>query len=507
MSNENTGNLLANPLPIVMVVLLAAGVLIKQVPLQSARPSDPERVKFVPAAQQDVEARLWQDPFAAVEKQEGRSEPKTHTPEALREVIRKKSNAGGQVRIIAASVFNGSYSEAAESRRRTRFAVLSALGFHGYSPANPDAIGYFRIKLPGAKKDVTSLAPSGVALDFNLVGPAGSGMLAELVRRTSEPDSVDLIVPYEWFERDNSSSHVLVLWLNEDKLTTGPREKLRSLILKLTPPRASGQVKTLNGTKRIPTEPLSETLKIFVPSATIPSCDLDGSKSLKPWDCFMEEPPLLNDLTNLSIVRTIGTDDVLAAALLWELWQRGVNRNLYNDTWLARKWAQLVKHQDPAAFRDLHCADGLVLISEWDSEYARALSRNLSEGFSARCKVAGDRSPPVRWFTYLRGLDGMLPDIDKSSANAPRKDDSGKSKDLRAQLEDAPPEHAEGRSQYDYLRRLGDEIARLDGDDSRFADHGVKAIGIVGSDVYDKLLILQALRQPLQGQDLLHHRP
>ena len=99
----------------------------------------------------------------------------------------------------------------------------------------------------------------------------------------------------------------------------------------------------------------------------------------------------------------------------------------------------------------------------------------------------------MRSFSYLRGLDGMLPDIDKSSANAPRKDDNGKSKDLRAQLEDAPPEHAEGRSQYDYLRRLGDEIARLDSD-KRFAENGVKAIGIVGSDVYDKLLILQALR-------------
>src|SRR5215510_15170618 len=100
----------------------------------------------------------------------------------------------------------------------------------------------------------------------------------------------------------------------------------------------------------------------------------------------------------------------------------------------------------------------------------------------------------VRMHRYLRGLDGMVRDIDKSSANAPRKDDSGKSKDLRAQLEDVPPEHAEGRSQYDYLRRLGDEIARLDGDDRQFANHGVKAIGIVGSDVYDKLLILQALR-------------
>ena len=79
MNNDNAGGLLANPLPIVMVVLLAAGVLIKQVPLQSARPSDPERVKFVPVAQQDVEARLWQDPFAAVEKHAGRSVPKNTT--------------------------------------------------------------------------------------------------------------------------------------------------------------------------------------------------------------------------------------------------------------------------------------------------------------------------------------------------------------------------------------------------------------------------------------------
>ncbi|MDH4098041.1 MAG: hypothetical protein OEU87_06955, partial [Nitrospira sp.] len=55
------------------------------------------------------------------------------------------------------------------------------------------------------------------------------------------------------------------------------------------------------------------------------------------------------------------------------------------------------------------------------------------------------------------------------------------------------PEHAEGRSQFDYLRRLGDEIERLD-QKKQFAKNGVKAIGIVGSDVYDKLLILQALR-------------
>ena len=505
MSNDNTGGLLGNPLPIVMIVLLAAGVLIKQVPLQSARPSDPERVKFVPAAQQDVEARLWQDPFAAVEKQgegsgtkrqEERSGPKTHTPEALREVIREKSTDGGQVKVIAVSVFGGSYSEEAESRRRTRFAVLSALGFHGYSPANSDAIGYFRIKLPGNSKGVTWPAPSSVGLDVNLIGPAGSGMLAEFVRHTSKPNPVDLIVPYEWFERDKSPSHVLLLWLNEDKLTAGPRDKLRSLIANLTPARANPQPTPVNNAKQ---DPSTDTPKIFVPSATIPACELAASmpvmnrfskeKMAEPtWDCFTKNPPQLNELTKLPIIRTIGTDDVLAAALLWELWQRGVN----NDDWWTRKWKQFVKGQDPATLRR-QCADGLVLISEWDSEYARALSRNLAKGFSERCDVNGAGSPPVRGFTYLRGLDGMLPDIDKTSANAPRKENGEKTKDLRAQLEDAPPEHAEGRSQYDYLRRLGDEIARLDNDNG-FAENGVKAIGIVGFDVYDKLLILQALR-------------
>ena len=87
-----------------------------------------------------------------------------------------------------------------------------------------------------------------------------------------------------------------------------------------------------------------------------------------------------------------------------------------------------------------------------------------------------------------------MPDHDKSVGKAPPKDDSSKSKDLREQLDDAPPEHAEGRNQFDYLRRLADEIDQLDRDKKSFAKNGVTAIGLVGSDLYDKLLILQALR-------------
>jgi hypothetical protein len=522
MSNDNAGGLLGNPLPIVLLALLAAGVLIKHEELKSARPNDSERVKFVPAGQQDVEARLWQDPFAAVEKYEERFKPTTYTGKQLAERIEKIGEAGGRVKVIGVSVFGGSYSEAAESRRRTRFAVLSALGFHGYSPANPEAIGYFRTKLSGNNEHVAWPDPGSAALDFNLIGPAGSTMLLELVNdlmdapkkntnklpdgttgtggggylkssRKSKPKPVDLTVPYEWFAK-RESPDVLLLWLNEDKLTDRPLGKLDSLIQELTPSQAA----SLSTSANAPIQGLSvsaneRTPKIFVSSATIPSCDLDAATSAQSWNCFMEESSLLNELTDRSIIRTIGTDDVLAAALLWELWQRGVNRDLaYQDKWWKRKWAQFANGQDPATF-PRQCADGLVLISEWDSDYARALSRHLTRGFSARCGAGGETTRVVRGFTYLRGLDGMLPDVDKSTANAMRKDDTDKARDLRAQLEDAPPEHAEGRSQYDYLRRLGDEIARLD-NDNRFAENGVKAIGIVGSDVYDKLLILQALR-------------
>ncbi len=82
----------------------------------------------------------------------------------------------------------------------------------------------------------------------------------------------------------------------------------------------------------------------------------------------------------------------------------------------------------------------------------------------------------------------------RPSATLPSKDDKGDSKGAKPEILDAPPEHADGRSQFDYLRRLADEIDRLDDDREHFTKNGVKAIGIVGSDVYDKLLVLQALR-------------
>src|SRR6185295_2525653 len=105
----------------------------------------------------------------------------------------------------------------------------------------------------------------------------------------------------------------------------------------------------------------SSMFEVFSPSATISDCDLfasvDKGGSRQPWDCFKNFPDLL-DSKGLPIIRTTGTDDVLSTALLWELWQRGVN----HDSRLKQTWAKIVE-----ALGDTNsqrkCEDGLVLIS------------------------------------------------------------------------------------------------------------------------------------------------
>jgi len=55
-------------------------------------------------------------------------------------------------------------------------------------------------------------------------------------------------------------------------------------------------------------------------------------------------------------------------------------------------------------------------------------------------------------------------------------------------------EAAEGMGQFDYLRRLADQVRERDSRLQQKGEGKIKAIGILGSDVYDKLLILQALK-------------
>ena len=99
-------------------------------------------------------------------------------------------------------------------------------------------------------------------------------------------------------------------------------------------------------------------------------------------------------------------------------------------------------------------------------------------------------------FVYLRGLDGQTVEKDSGAVRSSGSEDSKRAnpaslEELRKWSPDA--NKAEGPAQFDYLSRLGDRLANLEKRLSKKNRH-IKAIGVVGTDVYDTLLILQALR-------------
>lgn len=221
------------------------------------------------------------------------------------------------------------------------------------------------------------------------------------------------------------------------------------------------------------------------PNATISELDISKRITLEIENSEADPMKLADckssvkyNLKKRSIVRSSGTDDMLAKALVWELQQRGINKaiSLFGSL---KKEILCVMNQCEQ--------DGLVLIHEQDSSYSRDLARLIKKEFNE----ISNTKDSVKTFAYFRGLDGKIPDIkdnDKEPARNEKKEISG----LLAQMDDAPPEHAEGRNQFDYLRRLTDVIEKLDVDSD---SHRIRAIGIIGNDVYDKLIILRALRE------------
>jgi hypothetical protein len=136
----------------------------------------------------------------------------------------------------------------------------------------------------------------------------------------------------------------------------------------------------------------------------------------------------------------------------------------------------------------------IVLVSEWDTLYGRSLPKAFERAvckISHRCRGGDDNPAPwILKFSYLRSLDGSSVGV---PAPASKLD---KDKNRTTDSAPSPPiERAEGDGQFDYLRRLASQIRTLATIDLDGAPGGpVAAVGVLGSDVYDKSLVLRALR-------------
>jgi hypothetical protein len=455
---------------IIAAVMLTVGVLfIRTVPLEATRlPVSGPKVQQASAGQ-DMDARLWQDPFGAVARarEEARKRDPKHAEDSdsarqPENILDDMKDARRKAVVLAVMLQGGPYSEDIETRRRVRYAVLAGLDASGQVPIDAEHLGYFFPK-----------------------GPDKSGF-----------------VPYEWFQSKKEKAgdgapRVLVLWLDGNAFKDHPLEEMRTLARQIKPnerlaswrvlgPATSGglsaMVKELNDIPDVqpsgdPEQAAVPTLYFYSAVPTAPDTriapELQSGQSL----------PSLFDKHGIKLVRTIGDDKQLANALIRELTLRGLHAGRRRTEQDATCELGKDKPQVPS-----HVA----IISEWDTLYGRA----LGDEFVTHADADGFC---IHSASYVRGLDGEQLAATGAGASpgkaGPATSGTEDKYDSR-QLDGTYLEIAEGQSQFDYLRRLAKRLTDIDKDigDSSPDGMGLRAIGVLGSDVHDKLLVLQALQ-------------
>ncbi len=125
----------------------------------------------------------------------------------------------------------------------------------------------------------------------------------------------------------------------------------------------------------------------------------------------------------------------------------------------------------------------IVIFTESDTGYSHQIKSELNNQIKDKEKL--------KFYSYLRGLDGREEDLRAQSKTETNRSDDALSSLLSGS---AISESSLGTSQFDYLRRLALEFERKDKEINK---RNIGAVGVLGSDIYDKMLVLEAVRLEL----------
>lgn len=482
-----------------VVALFLSTAYLTQHGFDAWRPTDSDTGKRRQQTYLPVEARLWEDPLAALDRHRrkldscGKQEKSgkggdvtddLSDPPAADHVadvtcqtgqpidagsFKKSLGQGKDTTLVAAMLPGAALVGSDELRRRFRYATLGGLNVAGFVPNDSERMGFLRVQrcesLKGCTQDKKSThmdlvyetlaGPEGqkavvLWIDDTAVGhrwlSAVTMMFADLTRPTEDPDG----------QKDNwaeprlriigpTGSDLLLRALRTDlpalKAEAG-REKGGAFEMNFAALRKLRLISPLSTT---PDEQLRSEAQ-FLSTCGDGNC-VDREFKYRINAVALTEASRFEEKSPPFFVRTINTDDRLVERLVAELKGRG----LCHDSAEEKR---------------------VILLSEWDSVYARTFRQPLEAALT--CK----RGPRIdlQSYSYLRGLDGA------TLAQQARSGDDRKG--------DAKPpvEWPEGRSQADYVRRLVEHIVRDN------AKKPVHAVGMIGSDVHDKLVLVQALR-------------
>jgi hypothetical protein len=130
----------------VVIALIFGSLFVQQLAFKGSRPGVPGHgVSTSAGLVEDVQARLWEDPFAAVRRHRADSTDTRHKIEYLAKRIAEEKT--DEVTVLGVMVFGGPYAKNTERRIRSRHATLSALGALDYVPDNAEHLGYIKTDL------------------------------------------------------------------------------------------------------------------------------------------------------------------------------------------------------------------------------------------------------------------------------------------------------------------------------------------------------------------------
>jgi hypothetical protein len=379
--NQGGPNLL--PLSGGLAALAIASIfyLTVETPFQDVRPENPRFSTNHARSTELVQARLWEDPFAAVARHSAKgiapadngTDCRGHCLSDLTTEL-KELKRDAKVVVMPVMVFGGPYPENQEERIRTRYAVLSALGQLNYAPRDGEHIGYFKPYCPNAKprnpnvKPCDANAPSAFALRE--------------------------IVPYEWFihtDSQPSDSAVLLLWLKDDQFQKNPWEKLAYLVARFKEKFAPQPYKI----RFVVQGPAGSTvLRVMAKEASklIDDGNIDDGNNdltkLKGVEIYSPKATVAERY--LGLKSSFG--DAFNKLLKDKERQGGFYRTIGTDKELAESLIAEIKRRIPPKQQDV-CPPHIALISEWDTFYGRT----FPEAFRDSLDNA--------YFLYFKGYD------------------------------------------------------------------------------------------------------
>ena len=515
---------------VVTLAVALAGVLLVKEPLRSSRPVGTGLDVKQTTGEQTVRARLWEDPLAAVQRgMQEASPPASGLPKSapnqsaesslvhrlgpLRFAIADRVKKGEQITVLLVTMSGDPYAESTESRIRDRYAVGTALGVACYVPEDEGHLSFIEGNTLG-------------------VGPA---------------------LPYEWYriretrvcdEGEARAKSTLVVWIPDDSLDRGFLATLTSLSQALVCQETiqkSGCLLTDDRRKLVrlnPTLQQAVTFKLVGPRSSSAFRELldeagglygephtgvgvwpnaDGTIELySPWASTMKgllayglkkdggKGPVCQTyeaceqefyhrlaVANVRLVYGIGSDDRLFNTLIEELERRQVRLG-WDAVILIGDWDSFYGRALPIEFRAAACTKVSTFtdaelkqiqvpstIKAWCPTVPRAIDLQIQRPVDYESLTLN-----VFRYSYLSGLDGEVPGVD--SMKAARGENPKANANFKDLLAGGLQERSEGTSQLDYVRALATRI--------QDEGEGAKAIGILGTDPYDALLILKALR-------------